>query len=233
MKKIISFLLVCLLCLSMACVATATEFVPSIGGKDHPEIVPVEDGIIGIVYQGEEEISRVEEGCLIITPVSKVDTSTEIPDASRVTLKDVYAKLQAGTMVLPYEKIDPSLRADAMVIRDLFDATFVCTEHPEMLVPEGVVLKLTFDLGVAADENVYVMTYHEGEWIPIVSTTNNGDGTVTCVFEHLCPIAFSVPSENWIPETGNEKNSVALWIIVMMISAVALTSAVILRRKNA
>ncbi|MBQ8580230.1 MAG: hypothetical protein IJ448_06005 [Oscillospiraceae bacterium] len=233
MKKFICCLVALLLCASMTCAAAATEFVPSIDAKDHPEIVPGEDGSIGIIYNGETEIDRVDVGCLVVTPVSKVDTSTEIPDAARATLKDVYAKLLDGSMVLPYEKIDSSLHADAMVIRDLFDATFLCTEHPEMLVPEGVVLELTFDLGVDADEQVYVMTYNDGEWNPIVSVTNNGDGTITCVFEHLCPIAFSVVSDNWSPITGYMDPMMLLWVALMVASAAALMLVVAQRRRNA
>lgn len=233
MKKIICCLVALLLCASMTCAAAATEFVPSIDVKDHPEIVPGEDGSIGIIYDGETEIDRVDAGCLVVTPVSKVDTSTEIPDDARTTLKDVYAKLLDGSMVLPYEKIDASLKPEAMVIRDLFDATFLCTEHPEMLAPEGVVLELTFDLGVDADEQVYVMTYNDSQWNPIVSVTNNGDGTVTCVFEHLCPVAFSVVSENWSPVTGYMDPMVLLWVVLMVASAAALVFVVAQRRRNA
>lgn len=233
MKKIICCLVALLLCVSMTCAAAATEFVPSIDAKDHPEIVPGEDGSIGVIYNGETEIDRVGIDCLIITPVSKVDTSTEIPEDARAILKDVYAKLLDGSMVLPYEKIDSSLRADAMVIRDLFDATFVCGEHPEMLAPEGVVLELTFDLGVDADEQVYVMTYNDGEWNPIVSVTNNGDGTVTCVFEHLCPVAFSVVSDNWSPVTGIMDPMMLLWVALMVASAAALVLVIAQRRRNA
>ena len=67
----------------------------------------------------------------MITPVSQVDSSKEIPEDSRALLKQVYAALTDGSMKLPYEKygLDPA----KMVIRDLFDVSFLCTEHPEML----------------------------------------------------------------------------------------------------
>ena len=39
---------------------------------------------------------------------------------------------------------------------------------------------------------VAVFSYVDGEWIEAVSVTNNGDGTVTVVFEDICPVAFAV-----------------------------------------
>ena len=234
MKKIIAILAVLMLCAAMVIPAAAAnnEFTPSVTNKPAPEIVPVEDPdgepAIGVICNGDGEIiDYVYESCLIVTPVSQAKTSTEIPDASRQVLLDVYGKLTSGEMTIPYEKHDSKLNTGNMVIRDLFDATFVCEEHPIMLEPEGVTFVITFDIGVAADVDVYTMTYKNDQWDPIVSTVNNGDGTVTCTFEKLCPVEFSVKTAEEPPvQTGDDSGKdLALW---GSIAAVAMVGIVVL-----
>ena len=104
----------------------------------------------------------------------------------------------------------------------------------EEMAAEGVRLSLTFDLGVGADVPVSVLCYVDGQWVEIYSVTNNGDGTVTCVFEKLCPIAFAVPAnalEN-TPATGdNSTAELGLWIGLLAASFVAVAVLVIFRRK--
>ena len=172
-------------------------------------------------------IDYVYEDCLIITPVSEAKTSTEIPDYAEKVLLDVYGKLTSGEMTIPYEKHDSKLNTGNMVIRDLFDATFICTEHPDMLEPEGVTLRIIFDVNFAKDVEVDTMTYKNNEWNPIVSTVNNGDGTVTCTFEKLCPVEFSVKTAEEPPvQTGDDSGKdLLLWGSV---AAVALVAIVVL-----
>ena len=204
MRRIVTLLLVLVLCISLACPVFADEFVPSISDKNAPEIVPGKDPdgkpTIGRILKDGEVIDYIYEGCLVVTPVSQAKTSTLIPDAAEELLLDVYAKLNSGAMQLPYEKISSKLDPKKMVIRDLFDASWLCKEHPEMVAPAGVTVEITFDLGVGKNTDVYVMTYKNNAWNSIVSVENNGDGTVTCVFEDFCPIAFAltVPSV-WRP----------------------------------
>ena len=196
MKKMMSILIALMMFVLMATPAMADDFVKSIGYKDHPELEEStnEDGekYVGIIRDAEGNIlDYVPAECIVITPVSQVDTSKEIPEDSRALLKQVYKALTDGSMKLPYEKygLDPA----KMVIRDLFDVSFLCTEHPEMLAPKGVTLELTFKLGVKKNVDVTVMTYKLEQWGTIVKVTNNGDGTLTCVFEDFCPVSFSVP----------------------------------------
>jgi hypothetical protein len=212
--------------------AAENEFTPSVTHKPAPEIVPVIDPdgnpAIGVMLDDDGQIiSYVYKECLIITPVSEANTSTEIPETSREVLLDVYGKLTSGKMTIPYEKHDSKLNTSNMVIRDLYDATFVCNEHPKMLEPEGVVFRITFDINVAKDVDVYTMTYKDNEWNPIVSTVNNGDGTVTCIFEKLCPVEFSVQTADEPPvQTGDDAaNDLILWGCV---AAVALVAIVVL-----
>lgn len=234
MKKIIAIVVALMLCAAMVMPAAAAgnEFTPSVSNKPAPEIVPVVDPdgnpAIGVLCDGDGQIiDYVYEDCLIITPVSEAKTSTEIPDYAEKVLLDVYGKLTSGEMTIPYEKHDSKLNTGNMVIRDLFDATFICTEHPDMLEPQGVTLRIIFDLNVAKDVEVYTMTYKNNEWNPIVSTVNNGDGTVTCTFEKLCPVEFSVKTAEEPPvQTGDDSGKdLLLWGSV---AAVALVAIVVL-----
>lgn len=209
MKRFFAIITVVMMCVSLMVPAMAAqEFTPSVTNKPAPEVI-----IAHILDEEGNVIQEVEKECLIITPVSEVETSTEIPEASRVILRDVYAKLLDGSMTIPYEKHNDNLDPSKMVIRDLFDATFVCTECPALLEPEGVVLEIVFDLNIAAGVEVYTMTYKENEWNPIVSTVNNGDGTVTATFEKLCPIEFSINTGTTPPSVTGDQ-SVSLWGII-------------------
>ena len=252
MRKIIACIVALMICASMVLPAAAAPFTPSVTYKPCPDIVPVEDPegnpAIGEILSGDGVVDYVY-GCLVVTPVSEAETSTEIPEESRAILLDVYAKLTSGEMKIPYEKFNAGLDSSKMSVRDLFDATFLCggipngVDHPKMLEPEGVTFRITFDLGVAADEKIYTLTYKEGEWNPIVSTVNNGDGTVTCVFEKLCPIAFCVgrpgtdtpglPDRPDIPSAGTGDpagGQMMIWIVLGSVCLVALIAVVVVYR---
>lgn len=239
MKKIMSLVLALTLLCSMVCVASAAQedFVASITYKPAPEIVPVgeEDGqvIIGYIYdENGNVIGKIYEDCLLVTPISQAATSDKIPDDAEALLIQVYNQLVAGSMTLPYEKV-AGYNGETMVIRELVDATWLCedstvkTPCPDVVEPPKVVFQITFDLGVAAGTNVVVMTYKQSQWNPIVATKNNGDGTVTCTFEDLCPVAFAVPTKTVpTPGTGDSSNPL-LWGVLMGVSAVALVALVV------
>lgn len=242
MKKIVSLLLIAVLCIGLVCPVLADEFVPSITDKDEPDIVPIpgENGeeYIGVIKDKDDEVvEHVLDGCLVVTPISEATTSTEIPEDSRDILLDVYGKLTDGTMNLPYDKFDANLDPSTMVIRDLFDASWLCGEgsgftdhpdHPAILAVPGNTLTLTFNLGVGKYDTVYVMTYINGVWEPIVSTTNNGDGTVTCVFEDICPIAFSIGSAYTNPPAQTGDNSmIFLWAGLLAVATLALAALIV------
>lgn len=243
MKKVICLLIVLMMCMSLVLPAYAAEdgFVPSITYKPDPEIVPVEDENgeeqIGAIKNADGEIiGYVGEGCLDMTPVAHLwDEDEEVPAAVEELLLFVYEGLNDGSLELPYDKLGEDLKGANMVIRDLFDARFYCEECPKLLEPEGAVLELTFDLGVVADAEIFVMTYDEEtkEWEPIVKTVNNGDGTVTCTFEHLCAIAFSMkmagasepvveePSNNWL-----------IWLILLIVAALVIVGVIFFKNKK-
>lgn len=240
MKKLVSILIVMTLCLSLIVPAYAAEdtFVPSISEKDGIALVPGTDDSgnpsYGRILDADGKVlDHVEEDCLVITPVSKVNKEEDIPYASKQMLIKVYNQLKDGTMEIPYDIFDADLDADNMVVRELIDVSWLCEEHPEMLA-NGATIELTFKLGVAAGDQVYVSTYKHDKWNPVVKTVNNGDGTVTCTFTGFCPVAFSVQRGGNTPpsKTGDDANP-ALWIALMIGSLVCLAAVVYFGRKSA
>ena len=247
MKRIIACIVALMLCAAMVLpVYAAPVFTPSVVSKRAPKIVYKNDpngtpAWAELLVDGKVT-AYVYEDCLIVTSVADAPTSNEIPSASRSVLMDIYKKLLNGQMKLPYEKLgkDPN----KMSIRDLFDATFVCGnnseysfDHPEYLEPEKTCIRITFEVGVKASENVYTMTYKNGEWNPIVETINNGDGTVTCTFEKLCPVVFCVEAADEggeggetpePPKSGDE--NMTMWIAIASASLVAIAALVVVYR---
>lgn len=243
MKKLVCLLIVLVLCLTMAAPVFATEngFVPSITYKPNPEIVLVEneDGeeCIGIIRDQEGNIlDYVDHGCLMSTPIAHVwDEEIEVPEEVEKLLIKVYDGLNDGSMELPYEKHEDDLDALNMVILDLFDARWICEEHREMIEKEGVTFEITFDVGIAPDVPIYAMTYDEeaNEWSPIEKVVNNGDGTVTCTFEHLCAVAFSIPMDvASAPSVDVQSPSVLPWIIVLILAVVGLVVILVAKNKK-
>ena len=72
--------------------------------------------------------------------------------------------------------------------------------HREVLEIENVTISVDFDLGVGPDVEVVVLTYRDGKWTQVEKVTNNGDGSITCIFEHFCPVIFCVPASTLEPE---------------------------------
>lgn len=240
MKRFFAIIAAVMMCVSLAVPAMAAthEFTPSVTSKPSPDIVPVIDGEgnerMGIIRDKDGKIiDYIDWHCLIVTAVADAETSTDIPEESKKVLLDVYGKLKDGSMTIPYEKHNADLDDSKMAVRDLFDASFTCTEHPEMLEEEGVTLELTFDLNVKAGVNVYCMTYKNNEWNPIVSCVNNADGTVTCVFEHLCPVEFSVSNEAQGPAGTGDEGNMSLWGIVAIVSLLAVVALTVVYRLDA
>lgn len=228
MRRIFSLIALLVMCLTMVMPAMvcADTFVPSIGYKDGPE---AEDAELG------DEVPEDVGACLIITSVMAAkEKTTDIFQEDRDLLLDVYAKLSDGSMKLPLD--------DSYVIRELVDVNFKKTTcvipehlHMEKLQEEDVTIKIVFDLGVKATTEVVVLSYNNGEWAPIKSVVNNGDGTLTCEFEHFCPVAFCVQegAEDGPSQTGDPLgNMFYIWIALLVVSVVALVILVILIRRK-
>lgn len=245
MKKFVCLLTVLVLCMGLAVPAFAAEndFVPSITYKPNPEIVPVvgEDGeeYIGVIRDKDGKVKDYAgHGCIMVTPIAHVwDEEIEVAPVVEELLLYVYNELNAGSMKIPYEKHAAELDAANMVIRDLFDARWVCQEHRDMIEGEGITFEITFDLGVVADAEIFVMTYDEAakDWSPIVKTVNNGDGTVTCTFEHLCAIEFSMPvagAPSAPSENVQEPANLLPWFILLILALIAIVVILVARNKK-
>lgn len=224
MKKLSCMLLAVLLCVLAAVPAYAADgFVPSITYKDHPEL----DGPGSLVEGDNTSGEEVKEGCLVITSVADANNSQDIPEDAREELLTVYKLLSEGTMTLPYDG------DQEYVIRDLIDVSLICDDgHKESLAQDNVYIELTFELGVAPGVDVSVMVYLDGQWEDVPKVTNNGDGTVTVLFEDLCTVAFSVPAESHTPPAQTGDNSgIGIWLVVMVVSAAALVAMAVMRRR--
>lgn len=220
MKRIVSAFIAVIMILSLSCAvfAAENEFVPSISEKGAPEIISA------VLIKDGEVIATLEQACLVITSVAEAEKSELIPEDAKNLLLKVFGELQAGTMVLPTEE------NEELVIRDLVDLSIVCEEHAAQLAEEGVSLQVTFKLGAAKEDVIKAMTYKGEKW-NVVASANEGDGTVTCTFEHLCPVAFAISTMNDADDTGDAfRSELIFWSIAMMASAAALV-VVISRRK--
>lgn len=231
MKRTISLLTALVLCLSLVCPVFAAEFVPSITDKGAPDIVPVGDGKLAeILDAASAVVDHLGEDCLIITPVSEAKTSTDIPEDAREELLAIYEALLNGTMELPYgSDLDP----DQMVIRDLFDLSWLCNDHEDLMEDnKDYSIRVTFDLGVDKNTDVYAFVYVNGAW-EIVKCTNEGNGRVCCVLGDVGVLALAVLGDSLTPpaQTGDNAD-LTLWISVMAVSALALTAVLFLRKRE-
>lgn len=258
MRRIISLLAAVVLCFSLALHAYAWDFVPSISYKPTPEL----DGAT-LVTSGETEIGEENldiYGCIVVTSIIQAkEKTTDIEQEARDELLEVYAKLNDGAMdmfAIPEEYFQeqdsnaPALETHTnmgmsyenknYVVIQLVDVSFakrVCIDvghdHWEVLEREDVNATLDFDLGVTKDETVVVLHFHNGQWLPVEKVTNNGDGTVTCVFEHFCPVAFCVEKEILEePQQAAADYSWLLWLVVLVACAVTVAVLGIYREKD-
>lgn len=249
MKKIISFILaVLVITASFAVAVSAENFVPSISYKPAPMLVGEldDDGrtVIGVVTDADgNAVSTEYHECIVITPVSEAEESEDIPEEAADLLLDVYSEISQNDFAL--SSLSDALNkmvandmgegkdADDLVVKDLFDVTVLCDELKEKLAPIGNTLTLTFDISVDKDVPVYVATYKNGKWAPIIKTVNNKDGTISCTFEEFCPVAFFVPASTEInpPQTGDNTNTI-IWAVVMVSAISLIVALVVVNRKN-
>ena len=226
MRKIVCLLTALLVCLSMAVPAFAAgdTFVPSISYKDGPVIKSAE--------MNNENVTS----CMVVTSIKGAkNKSTDISQEDRDLLLDVYEKLNSGSMKLPLD--------GDYVIRELVDVSFGktgCVDpdhgHEEWLAEEGNTITIKFDLGVHKSTDVVVMSYVDGQWVKAESVKNNGDGTVTCVFEEICPVAFCVEAdaEDVPVKTGDAVGqNLDLWFLLMAVSLAGVVAVMVLRRRTA
>ena len=124
------------------------------------------------------------------------------------------------------------------VVLQLVDISFqqlACKEcghlHEEALELEGVEISAKVELGVSPDAEVKAVCFKNDKWNPVKSVVNNGDGTVTCVFEHFCPVAFCVEAavEEQPPVEADNAN---LWWVVLVVCVAFFLFLIARRRKE-
>lgn len=218
MKKVITILTVVLLCAMMVLPAYAAEpgFVPSVTYKEVPEVESA--------TMGETDVSNA----LVITSIKGAqDKTTDIDQDTRDALINAYTDLRKEKVELPLDH--------EYVVLEMVDISFTNQEHETELNKDDVTVTLKFDLGVSKDVKVSVLTYNDGKWTEIKSVVNNGDGTVTCVFDHFCPVVFSVPAAQYEGPTETGDNSqIMLWVFMMgaALAGIVVLSVLYFRKGN-
>lgn len=254
MKKVICLILSVMFSLSLAVPAFAAVFTASVENKQAPEVVEITDeegnvAVATLIGNLPEGMQLVSGDFLVVTAVADAESSYQIPEVSQQALLEVYTGLQDGSILVPFEQLDEA-NAPNLVIRDLFDVSWVDVDGNDigkLLDAEDVFLEMTFDMKVAADAKVYVMVYKNDAWQQIQQVTNNGDGTITCVFEHLCPVAVIVEAEetveteeiveaaNVVADSGMETSSngnMTLWIVIMAAALLTFVALLVSRKRK-
>ena len=159
------------------------------------------------------------------------EKTTDIHEEDRDLLLEVYSKLASGEMKLP--------TGEGFVIRELVDISWkqnecVEAEHPheDELNKEGVTVTIELDMGITIENELLVYSYLDGKWEQVKDVSINADGTITCVFEHFCPVAFAVRQEPGGSETGDASRQDLMIYGVMMALSMAAIVVLTIRRKR-
>ncbi len=225
MRRILSMVCAVLLCMTLACpvLAAAGDFAPSISYKDGPAI------------EGAEMNGMDVSDSMAVSSIKNImDQSTNISQEDRELLLEVYEKISNGTMKVPMKS--------GYEIRELVDVSFTqggnAADYKDWLNEEGNTITMKFALGVKRGTRVQVFSYADGAWIEAEDVKNNGDTTVTVVFEHLCPVVFCVEKDSpsfWEgpPRTGDMMGQqLTVWIALMAVSVAALIAVVVIYRRK-
>ena len=269
MKKLISVLLVLALCLTFTTAALA-DFVPSITYKPMPELSGSEgdDGnsIVGYGSDGTFEIQMIDgelyavgtihagseehdHACLVITPLSEVSTSTDIPEDAKELLLWIYDQIKTqgmdffsdceGLQDVITAALGEGASVQDLVVKDLFDVSVLCDPLEEYLEPEGTTICLDFDLDLAPGSFVTVLTYKGDQWRMIEDVTLEADGSVTCTtYENFCPVAILVSETERAdgavvePVDTSDSSQIVLWSALAAASLLAILACVLGLRKR-
>ncbi len=251
MKKFLSVVLAFtfILSLSLSVFAAGNNFVPSISEKPAPEIIEGEDNgqkFVGKIIDGDGEIKKkVPTGKLLVTPIADIDKEDELDQATKDELKAAYNELTKKDKKL--SSICPELNklvadnlgdgkdADNLVIRDFFDVTIIGDEYKEELKKQNH--KFVVDLKVPVDKDAFVAAtvFVDGKW-QLVETVNNGDGTITCSFDSVCPVALFVEgtggSDNPPPTGIGYENFTWIMLAIISLAAIVVLTKVIISKRT-
>ncbi len=268
MKKVLAILIATVMLATLVLSVSAAEdnFVPSITVKPAPDVSgnPDDNGrvLIGqVVDENGNVVCDVYGDCIVITPISKVNTDVMpvaeadgehnivydgIPPEAAQLLKDVYAEISAegfdfSTMndqlnKLVEKDLGEGKDANDLVITEVFDITAICEELRTHLPVDGNVLTLTFKGNYDDKTPFYAMNYIDGEWQMVEESVVNANGSVSITFEDFCPVVFMIPADQdgdtSSPQTGDTTDN-TLWVFIMIASlAVIAVLAVAIHRNS-
>lgn len=239
MKKLLSIFLVLLTLMAFSFNAMAVDFTVSVENKGAPEFVDTEDN--GIYDNDGDKTHDIDDDCIDIIPIGDVQNANNLSEEEKKLLQDLFEELSDSdtslSVICPElddiikDKLGDDYNADDLVIRDFFTVEELCDELKNY---DGKgTIKLTFDLGIGADEFITAMVYIDGKW-QVVPVVNNGDGTATVTFTELGPVAFLTPDGTIIaPTTGDaDYGQIILWSCVMGAALVAIVAVLFTSRKK-
>lgn len=208
MKKVISVLLACLICVSLVATAFAAEnvFTPSVTAKPAPEIVTKDEAagepIVEVMDASAATVQTFGVQHVNVIPVAEKDEE-HVSTEAKETLTKIYEELSAPDVKLTESMpalvdiikeaaaTDASLKdfdPNMLVIKDLFYIS-VSDELAALLEIEGNYLQVTLDAKIRPGQFIVVMVYADGKWTPVEFVVNE-DGTVTCNLEVIGVVAI-------------------------------------------
>lgn len=224
MKKALSLILSIIMVFSISAVAFAAEddFRPSVDSKDHPVIVPQDFNGVSFDALILDENNEVVEGIHIVTE-KKSDGQIIVTAYSEIEVAD--ERVNVVYMQASYEEILSArslkelndLIPLGMIVRDFFDITLVGAFKD--IFKEGKKLQIKFDIGAQLKEKLMVLTRcsDESGWEFVESVTINPDGTVTVIFDRLCPIIFLTEDTGAVQSPAtSDFLSTALWSLAII-----------------
>lgn len=234
MKKclVITLSLLLLVTLAAPVFAKGGGFAPSVGYKDGPEIDHAEiDRKDPNDHDHKKEDARP---CLVITTVIQAQNkTTDISQAERDTLLDLYGKMTNNEVEMP--------QPNDWVVRELVDVSWSysgCVENEhgkeEWMKEEGNTLTVTLKTGIPASVEVSVYVFINGNWEEVELVSHSENGALTCIFEDIGPVAICVREDAEIPppQTGDAVGRILwIWVLMLVISLGAVTALLLNRRK--
>lgn len=203
--------------------AVAADGTVSYLSVDDIQVVAAVDAGSELDTESHETFVAAQEQLTTATTVTEV-----VPEVATV-LETINADLDD----------DKQVAAEDLVVKELFD----------LYVPEefqGQAVTLTFSVDVSAHDAVLVLHNYEGDKWEVVNSTVNSNGTISATFTSFSPVAIVVNSvveddgtdadadadtdddadtdtdtDSDTPTTGDTSN-MAIWIVLLAVSGVAL-----------
>lgn len=208
--------------LSVVGFAAEDDFRPSVDSKDHPVIVPqLFDGVSfdALILDENNEViegihlvtKRNPDGEIIVTAYSEKDIADE-----RVNVVYFEASYQDILSARSLKELNDLIPV-GMIVRDFFDITLVGAYND--IFNEGKKLQIRFDLGVELKEKIMALTRcsDESGWEFVESVTINPDGSVTVVFDRLCPVIFLAEDTGAVQSPAtSDFAATALWSLAII-----------------